>query len=949
MAVRINRRIAPPKSGRLWNAPPERNGQRQRGNWGPAKLVLVLAASSLFLQSTAAASAKEVRRVLIVHSLGFSSPATALVDREIREALENSPYQIELYTEPLQGILFSDSASQKIIRQGFILKYRDRRPDLIIAVGPSPTMFMVEAHEEFGPNTPIVFCAISEDQLGNLKLDSRFTGTWRTLDAAKTLDAALQLQPGTKHVVVVGGGVFWYDRRLEAIVRKQLHNYESRFEFTYLTNLEMPALLEQLKRLPKHTIIVYTAISQDAAGTRFIDETQSLPMVVGAANAPVFVMEDTFVDQGTIGGYVTPYGDEGRVAGGIGVRILKGEKPQNIPIVRDANIYMFDWRALHRWGFREKDLPPGSVVLDRQPTVWESNERYITGFAFLFVLETLLVLALLWQRTRRRKVEEALVERLTFETLLSDLSTTFINLPEERVPPNIEESLGRMGALFQMDRITLYEFSEDRTELALSFAWSQEGAQDVLAVMKTNQLPWWSDRTLQGDVMVTSDVNALPVEASSEKEYLRTKNILSLASIPLEVGGEVFGVMTFASTTRQVVWAGDLVQRLQILAEIFSNALGRKHAEARRRESEDRFRLVANTAPVLIWMSGTDKRCTYFNQGWLGFTGRTLEDELGNGWAEGVHREDLQRCLETYTEAFDRRERFTMEYRLRRHDREYRWVLDIGVPRFNADGTFAGYIGSAIDVTDRKEAEQTLATVSGRLIEAQEEERHRIARELHDDISQRLALLSVELQGLTEVRPKSSAELRDRAEHLLERSSQISSDIHALSHRLHSSKLDYMGAVAAMAGFCSEMTAQTGREIDFEHTDVPRSLPQDISLCLFRVLQEGLRNAVKHSGAQHFKVELREMPGAILLLIRDSGAGFDPEAAMKNGGLGLISMRERVGLVKGTISITSKPLAGTEIRVHIPVAQALAASAAQMSFPGARGVYGTSEDKDLAS
>jgi signal transduction histidine kinase len=158
-----------------------------------------------------------------------------------------------------------------------------------------------------------------------------------------------------------------------------------------------------------------------------------------------------------------------------------------------------------------------------------------------------------------------------------------------------------------------------------------------------------------------------------------------------------------------------------------------------------------------------------------------------------------------------------------------------------------------------------------------------------------------------------------------------------------------MGAVAAIAGFCSEMTAQTGLEIDFEHVDAPRSLPQDISLCLFRVVQEGLRNAVKHSGAQHFKVELREVPGAILLVIRDSGAGFVPEAAMKNGGLGLISMRERVGLVKGTISFASKPMAGTEIRVHIPVALAPKASAAQISFPGARGVYGTSEDKDLAS
>jgi PAS domain S-box-containing protein len=133
----------------------------------------------------------------------------------------------------------------------------------------------------------------------------------------------------------------------------------------------------------------------------------------------------------------------------------------------------------------------------------------------------------------------------------------------------------------------------------------------------------------------------------------------------------------------------------------------RQHAEETLRESETRFRFVADTAPVMIWMSNTDKLCTYFNKPWLDFTGRTSEQEIGNGWTEGVHKDDIQKCLETYTQSFDRRESFEMEYRLQRHDGEYRWIFDIGVPRYTQEGSFAGYIGSCVDVTERKRAEQS--------------------------------------------------------------------------------------------------------------------------------------------------------------------------------------------------------------------------------------------------
>ncbi|ABA21182.1 PAS/PAC sensor signal transduction histidine kinase [Trichormus variabilis ATCC 29413] len=134
----------------------------------------------------------------------------------------------------------------------------------------------------------------------------------------------------------------------------------------------------------------------------------------------------------------------------------------------------------------------------------------------------------------------------------------------------------------------------------------------------------------------------------------------------------------------------------------------RHQIEEALRESEERFAIMANSAPVMIWMSGLDKLCNFFNQGWLDFTGRTMAEELGNGWVEGVHPEDRERCIHTYTTAFEHREVFMMEYRLKRFDGQYRWIFDTGTPRFNSDGSFAGYIGSCVDINPRKQVEITL-------------------------------------------------------------------------------------------------------------------------------------------------------------------------------------------------------------------------------------------------
>ncbi len=357
-----------------------------------------------------------------------------------------------------------------------------------------------------------------------------------------------------------------------------------------------------------------------------------------------------------------------------------------------------------------------------------------------------------------------------------------------------------------------------------------------------------------------------------------------------------------------------VAQALLIAALLWQRARKRK-AEAILRESEERFRLLANTTPALIWMCDAEGRTTYLNERRFAFTGSDQDTGYGDTWMTYIHPHDLPAVKQAFSNALKTRQSYSKEFRLRRRDGTYRWMFDVASPRLNDDGTFAGFIGSAIDITDQRLARQALQRLSGQLIRAQEKERTRIARELHDDICQRLALLSVELGQAGRSSNGASSKLEEIRRHC----SEIAGDVQALSHRLHSSKLDFLGIAAALKSFCDEFSRQHEVTVEFTEKAVPANLPQDAALCLFRITQEALQNAVKYSETRSFAVELTGTQDEVRLEVRDWGTGFDVEAARRNHGLGLVSMRERVHLVHGSFSIESTPGEGTKIVAVVPL------------------------------
>ncbi len=346
----------------------------------------------------------------------------------------------------------------------------------------------------------------------------------------------------------------------------------------------------------------------------------------------------------------------------------------------------------------------------------------------------------------------------------------------------------------------------------------------------------------------------------------------------------------------------------------------RKRAEETLRESEEKFRSVFRDAGVGMVIVSPEGRFLAANGTFCDYLGYTEKELVGKTVQSVTFAEDWPSFSQKLNKALTEEGSFqNFEKRcLHKSGRIVCTESTASVIR-SRDGNPQYIVGGVLDVTKRKEAEEALSTINRRLIEAQEQERTRIARDLHDDINQRLGMLAIQVEELRRNPPASAAELSQQLAEIGEGINGVSTGVQSISHQLHSPQLEYMGVVAAMKSFCREFGARQKVEIDFRSDEIPQFVFHEVSLCLFRIMQEALHNAAKHSGVRHFVVRLNSSSNELHLTVSDRGSGFDAESAMNKGGLGLISMRERVRLVSGTIVIESKPRGGTTIHARVPL------------------------------
>ncbi|HQR65823.1 MAG TPA: PAS domain-containing protein [Thermoanaerobaculia bacterium] len=508
-----------------------------------------------------------------------------------------------------------------------------------------------------------------------------------------------------------------------------------------------------------------------------------------------------------------------------------------------------------------------------------------------------------------------------FEALTADLLTTFVSLPSGKVDDAIESAQRRVCELLGFEISALWQWAEGtRRFLRMTHYHRLPDGPPVPDLFDADEtFPWCRDEALAGRTFAYRSLDELPPGAARDRATLTHFGVRSGLNLPLSTGGgPVLGVISFNTVSAERGWPEEVVRRLRFVAQIFAGAIGRKVADEALRESEERLQLAAESAGVGLWRLDLETSSLWLTEQARQYFGISGSDPVSLGHIlEAVVPEDRPRILEAIREVAESGNEGSVEYRLLSPDGAERWLASRGRAQKGPSGRAESVMGVTVDVTERKRAESELHDLSRRLILAHEEQRALLARELHDDLTQRIAALAIDA-GLAE-RSAPGGARKDALRGIREGLAALSEDVHSLSYRLHPSVLDDLGLAEAIEAECERFRRQGPGDVAVDLCPVPAALSPDAALGLFRVVQEALRNVARHAKATSAAVTLEHRSGGLALMVRDDGVGFDPAAARMPRSLGLASMRERVHLLGGTLGIESAPGRGTSIAAWVPV------------------------------
>jgi signal transduction histidine kinase len=597
---------------------------------GQAMQKLFLACFLIPLIPTATQPASNVRSprtVLVIYSNDRSLPANRQIDDALRETLAvHTTLDLIYQTEFLDYPRYEDTTNEsydKLIAEFLRAKYAGRTIDLVVAAGPEAFLFLRRHQNDLFADIPCLVIGIIKPFFQDQPLSARFLIIPIAIEPLPTLEMATHLQPGAGELVVVTG-TSNFDLGWERRIMRNLSEWQNHPPVRYLKGLPLDDVLNELSRLPHNSIVYTLGMQKDANGRTFASRDVVHHMAEASA-APLYSSYSTMIGFGIVGGYVFEMADVGRQAGQMAQRILAGEKlTQNKMPDGPPSHYVVDWNQMKRWHLSEASLPPDTIIVNRELSVWQKYQRYIAGALLLLVLQSFLIFYLMAERRRRQLTQEQLAERLRFETLVAQISSEFANVEEGRLDQTILNSLRSVQEFFRSSIACIWQPQSSGSRFLCTHQWPQD-LSDGVNIVPPDDFPGTVRRLLRGEnVLFSGETELSDLEdcASFRKAEIRT-----FLAIPIQNENHRLGALSLVNFSDAAPWPADVLPRLNTIVNILGGALTRQNASEALHESE----VVKGV--ILEYMHGSVVVIDNY--------GRVIE--MNRDWAESVTKDGVAR------------------------------------------------------------------------------------------------------------------------------------------------------------------------------------------------------------------------------------------------------------------------------------------------------------------